>query len=105
MSIFEELVDLGHKEDSGELTDVEQARLGEIRNEIFGKYANAPLAKEMAEVYQLAEVILEDGAQLSAGEWTAIHMALYKAGKDRLTLFTALKSIQRTHLRLASKDE
>lgn len=105
MSIFEELVDLGRKEDSGELTDAEKIRLGEIRNKIFGEYANTPLVKEMTEVYQLAEVILEDGAQLSAGEWSTIHVALYKAGKDRLTLFTALKGIQRTHLRLAGKED
>lgn len=104
-ALIDELRVLASKNECGSITSEEMKRFSQVFEIILSHAGQTPLAQEMTQVYQLSDILKADGARLNTEESTAVNMALYQAGKDRLSLFAAMKTIQRTHLITATQED
>lgn len=96
-----ELFALDERRERGELSDAELAQFAEMRDNLFRDAGRTPMARELTEAIQLADILKADGASLGAEEYASVVVAFFQAGRDRIALFSAMKSIQRTHARLS----
>lgn len=104
-ALIDELRVLARKNECGAITPDEKKRFSQVFEMILSHAGRTPLAQEMTQVYQLPDILKADGAKLNTEESTAVNMALFQAGKNRLSLFAAMKTIQRTHLITATQED
>jgi hypothetical protein len=94
---LEALFALDERRQRGALSELELSEFTTARDALFAEAGASPVARQLHDPITLASILKADGAQLQPAEFAAVVAALMQS-PEPLKLFTALKTIQRTHL-------